>query len=327
MTLHLVTGGAGFIGSALVRRLVADGHRVRVLDDASRGRPGRLDDVRASIELVTGDVRRAHDVAAACDGVDAIWHLAAVNGTEFFYTKPELVLEVGVKGILNVLDGATRHGVRQLFVASSSEVYQTPARIPTDETVALSIPDPRNPRYSYAGGKIISELLALNQGRRGFDRVVVFRPHNVYGPDMGWEHVIPQLALRVRALARSVPEDPLHVPIQGTGRETRAFVHVDDAIEGLMRIFAGGEHLGIYHVGTDVETSIADLVREVGCFFGRGTEVVPGPPAEGGTPRRCPDISRLRALGYSPRISISEGLPRALRWYDEHADQREEGRS
>ena len=89
-----------------------------------------------------------------------------------------------------------------LVLASSSEVYQTPPQVPTDESAPLVVPDPLNPRYSYGGGKIISELMAINYGRKYFERVLIFRPHNVYGPDMGFEHVIPQFALRLKTRAR-----------------------------------------------------------------------------------------------------------------------------
>lgn len=318
----LVTGGAGFIGSALVRRLVESGARVRVLDDGSRGRPRRLDGLEKAVEVVSGDVRDSAAVERACEGVESVWHLAAVNGTEFFYRKPELVLDVGVGGIRNVIAAAIAHGVSDLFVASSSEVYQTPPDVPTAETVPLSIPDPLNPRYSYAGSKLISELLALNYGRAHFRRVVVFRPHNVYGPDMGWEHVIPQLALRAHDLARSSPRGPLRLPIQGDGGETRAFVNIDDAVAGLVCLAERAEHLGIYNVGTDVETRIADLAVAIGRCLGREVEVIPGPAPAGATRRRCPNISKLRALGYRPRVSLDAGLATTVRWYDEHAGER-----
>lgn len=311
----LVTGGAGFIGSALVRRLARAGERVRVLDDSSRGRPRRLADL--DVELVDGDIRDPSAVDRACRGVDAVWHLAAVNGTEFFYSKPELVLEVGVKGMVHVIDAMLRQGVGELFVASSSEVYQTPPRVPTDERVPLSIPDPLNPRYSYAGAKLISELLALNYGRKHLRRVVVFRPHNVYGPDMGWEHVIPQLTLRVRDLVKAAP-GTVRLPIQGSGAETRAFVHVDDAVEGLLRLAEKGEHLGIYNVGTDVETRIDELARGIGRCYERDVEIVPGPVAPGSTLRRCPDITKLRALGYRAAVTLAHGLRSTVRWYDDH---------
>ena len=92
----------------------------------------------------------------ACEGVDSVFHLAFVNGTEFFYSMPDLVLEVGVKGMVNVLDACLHHNIKELFLASSSEVYQTPQNIPTNETEPLSVPDPLNPPYSYCSGKIIS---------------------------------------------------------------------------------------------------------------------------------------------------------------------------
>lgn len=317
---YLVTGGTGFLGSALVRRLVRDGHRVRVLDNDARGRAERLADVRDDVELVNADVRNPEGVARATEGMDSVCHLAFVNGTEFFYTKPDLVLDVGVKGMVNVIDACKRHGVGELVLASSSEVYQTPPTVPTDESAPLSVPDPLNPRYSYGGGKIISELLAINHGRVSFERVVIFRPHNVYGADMGWEHVIPQFVLRMRALARA-NDGPVHFPIQGTGRETRAFVYVDDFIDGVRVVMDRGEHLGIYHVGTREEVTIEVLAQEVGRYFGREVVVEPGALAAGGTERRCPDIGKLERLGYRPRVRLREGLPRAARWYDEHADQ------
>jgi nucleoside-diphosphate-sugar epimerase len=318
----LVTGGTGFIGSALVRALVRQGHRVRSFDDGSRGVARRLADIGDDVELASGDVRDAESVLRATEGVEVVCHLAAVNGTEFFYTRPELVLDVAVRGMMNVLDACRRRGIGQLFVASSSEVYQTPAVVPTDERAALSIPDPLNPRYSYAGGKIASELLALNWGRTGFERVVIFRPHNVYGPDMGWEHVIPQLALRTRDIAQASASGPLRVPIQGDGGATRAFTHISDLVEGVMLVLQRGEHLGIYHIGTDVETSILDLVAEIGRCFGRSVEILPGPGPAGGTRRRCPDISKLRALGFRPQVTLREGLCDTVRWYSENAHQR-----
>lgn len=294
---------------------------MRVLDDASRGRPARLRSVASDLDLVEGDIRDPDVVRRACGGVEVIWHLAAVNGTAFFYSMPERVLEVGLKGMLNVLDGARAQGVRRLFVASSSEVYQSPPTVPTDEGVPLSIPDPRNPRYSYATSKLASEVLALNYGRMDFDQVVVIRPHNVYGPDMGWEHVIPELAMRTRDLARST-SGRFSLPIEGSGEETRAFAHIDDVVDALALLEDKGQHLGIYHVGTDVETRIADLARLIGRVFGREIDVIPGTAKAGGTSRRCPDISKLRALGYTPRIALAEGIVATVRWYDEHAGER-----
>jgi len=310
----LVTGATGFIGSALVRALVTNGHRVRALDDESRGSRHRLREQESEIEWIQGDVRDAATVMRAVKGVDAVCHLAAVNGTEFFYSRPELVLEVAVKGMINVLDACIENGVGELFVASSSEVYQTPPEVPTDESVPLSIPDPRNPRYSYGGGKIISELLTLNYGRKKLQRAVIFRPHNVYGPDMGWEHVIPQFALRMQEICRQT-QGTITFPIQGSGMETRSFVFIDDMIAGLLKVIEKGEHLGIYHIGTEAEVTITELAQEVATYFGREIQIAPGPLQAGSTLRRCPDIKRLRALGYTPVVSLKQGLAATIPWY------------
>jgi nucleoside-diphosphate-sugar epimerase len=269
---------------------------------------------------VAGDIRDAATVATAVSGVDAVLHLAYVNGTAYFYSRPELVLEVAVKGMMNVIDGCLQNGVRELLLASSSEVYQTPPLVPTAERVPLSVPDVQNPRYSYGGGKIISELLALNYGRKHFSRVAIFRPHNCYGPDMGEEHVIPQLIRRLQELAPKAT-GPVTLPIQGTGKETRAFVYIDDLVDGVLRIVATGEHLGIYHVGTETETAIADLAVAIGRAMGQGVRIQPGPRPPGGPERRCPDIGKLRALGYEPGTSLDEGLRRTVRWYLAHMDR------
>jgi nucleoside-diphosphate-sugar epimerase len=316
----LVTGGSGFIGSGLVKALVQAGVRVRVLDDNSRGRPRRLAEVENDIEFIGGDIRDAEAVTRATKGMDEVHHLAFVNGTEFFYSQPDLVLDVGVRGMINVIDACRAQNVGRLILASSSEVYQTPPQIPTDESAPLSVPDVLNPRYSYGGGKLISELMAINFGRKYFERVLIFRPHNVYGPDMGWEHVVPQFALRLKALADKQPQGPLRFDIQGTGEETRSFCFVDDLVAGVMVMRDKGEHLGIYHVGTTEEVAIADVARRIAAQAGRAIEIVPGKLAAGGTPRRCPDISKLSGLGYKPRVPLDEGLKPTVDWYWSHAE-------
>ena len=320
---YLVTGGGGFIGSALVKRLVRDGQSVRILDDGSRGGVDRLADVINDLEYITGDIRQAETVSQAASGVDSVCHLAFVNGTGFFYSKPEVVLDVGVRGMINVLDACREHQVGELILASSSEVYQSAPVVPTDETVTLTIPDVHNPRYSYAGGKIISEIMALNYGRKYFDRVVIFRPHNVYGPQMGFEHVIPQFVLRMKDLVEAEPDTSkvIQFPIQGSGSETRAFVYIDDFTDGLMKVIEKGEHLGIYNIGTTNEISMEKAARMVGKFFNREIDIITGRIAPGGTARRCPDIRKIQALDYVPRFSFEDGLAQTARWYIEHAHE------
>jgi nucleoside-diphosphate-sugar epimerase len=310
----LVTGGTGFIGSALVRSLVHHGAQVRCLDNNSRGATERLGDVLEKVELIVGDVRDPATVSRATQGMESVCHLAYINGTEFFYDRPELILEVAVKGMMNVLDACLAEGVRDLIVASSSEVYQNAPRIPTPEDVPLVVPDVTNPRFSYGGGKIVSELLAFNYGRKRFDRVVIFRPHNVYGPNMGEEHVIPQFALRMRrAFADSTGK--VKFPIQGTGLETRAFMYIDDFTDGLVRVIERGLHLNVYNIGTTGEVTIATVAHLVAACFGREIDIVPGELLPGSTARRSPDITKLQGLGFTPVTSIETGIAKTVDWY------------
>lgn len=315
MNKILVTGGTGFIGAACVRRLLERGYTVRVLDNGFRSDTGIHQG--SDVEMIAGDIRDPHVVMQAIQGMDIVIHLAAINATEYFYTKPELILDVGVRGILNVIDGCIKNNVGKLMVASSSEVYQTPGQVPADETEYLKIPDVLNPRYSYGGSKIMTELLTLNYGRSHFEKAIVFRPHNVYGVEMGWEHVIPQFILRAIEAIKQHPLGVVPFPIQGDGRQTRAFIHIDDMIDGMMLLLEKGEHLNVYHIGNPEEITIGDLANKVVRYFGREMELKPSSLPQGSTERRCPNIDKIKGIGFSPRISLDQGLPEVIDWYAE----------
>lgn len=318
---YLVTGGSGFIGSSIVKALVGKGHTVRVFDNNSRGNVRRLVDVLSDIEFIEGDIREKEAVIEATKGVDSVLHLAYVNGTEFFYTKPELILEVGVKGMMNIIDACLVHGIPELILASSSEVYHHASQIPTSEDVPLIVPDPLNPRYSYGGGKIISELLAVNYGRKHLKRVIIFRPHNVYGPDMGWEHVIPQFILRVKEQMSNLMDDigKIDFLIQGSGNETRSFIYIDDFTNGLMILLEKGEHNQIYHIGTEQEVTINNLAENVAKYFNVNLNIIPGDLARGGTVRRCPDVTKIKKLGFMPSVTLDNGISKTSYWYNSNS--------
>ncbi|MGE2691051.1 NAD-dependent epimerase/dehydratase family protein [Mycolicibacterium pulveris] len=311
----VITGGCGFIGAYLARRMVVDGWNVAVVDSMVRGDAGRLGDVADDVELFTNDVRDQDALERAFKGADVVMHLAAINGTENFYTRPELVLDMGLRGALAVSNAGRNAGVADLVVASTAEVYQTPPVIPTPETVPLMLPDSLNPRYSYGGSKIISELIAFNYGQEHYRKVQVFRPHNVYGPDMGFKHVEPQLILR--ALDAQDNGDSV-LPIQGDGTETRAFLYVDDCVDGILTMYEKGAHREIYHIGSDEELTIRELATRIAGIVGVELDIKPGEAPEGGTKRRCPDIAKMRALGWSPKIGLGEGLERTVEWYRAH---------
>jgi nucleoside-diphosphate-sugar epimerase len=173
-----------------------------------------------------------------------------------------------------------------------------------------------NPRYSYGGGKIISELLTLNYGLTFLERAIVFRPHNVYGPDMGREHVIPQIALRLlqsQTEARGARE--FDFPIQGSGSETRSFLFIDDMVRGILTLLERGEHRSIYHIGNSSETTIRELVETVARELDLAPRIISGALRPGSVKRRCPDITKIRQLGYEPVVTLQEGLKRTLPWY------------
>jgi nucleoside-diphosphate-sugar epimerase len=316
---YLVTGGAGFIGSALVKWLAGHGsNEVRVLDDMSRGVPARLAGVPC--EVMQGDVRSEADVNRAMHGCDSVVHLAYLQGTQTFYSEPRQVLDVAVRGITNVLSACEKNGTTELLLVSSSEAYQVATEVPTPETVPLSVPDPLNPRYSYGGGKIISELMAIAWQRTGvLDKLVIARPHNIIGPDMGREHVVPEFALRMNRLVQEQPKGIIPFPIQGTGQETRSFCWVGDCVHQLVSLLVHFDAQGIYHVGVMDERTITDVAHGVAACYGREIKVQPGALPKGSPPRRLPDTRKIQEfVSAETSLPFQEALRRTVEWYQQH---------
>ena len=253
----LITGGTGFIGSNITRLLITKGHNVKILDNNFRGSLNKIENIKKKVKFIKGDIRDKKILGTALKNVDAVIHLAYVNVTKFFYSKPILVLDIAVKGILNIIEGCIKNKVKELYLASSSEVYQTPIKIPTDEKEMLKIPDVFNPRYSYGGGKILTELMGIHYGKKYFKKLIIFRPHNVYGTNMGFEHVVPEFINRFKKLKNK------NFKIQGSGNEVRSFIFIEDFISAFDLILKRGKHLNIYNIGTNQKIKIKDLAYKL----------------------------------------------------------------
>jgi len=313
-----ITGGAGFIGSHLVKKFAANGYHVVAIDNFIRGVPSRLENIKGHVETKNVDICNAMQLVEATSGCKAIFHLAAINGTENFYKIPDKILEVGVKGMFNVMDACYQNNIKELIIASSAEAYQDSETIPTPETVTLKVPDPTNPRYSYGASKLISEVIAFDCYREHFNKLQIFRPHNIYGPDMGTKHVIPQFVLRLLEKLKTSDDTTINFEIQGDGLETRAFCYIDDLITGLETMYLNGGHREIYHIGNPEEVTILNVVDAVFANTQNPYKIVTTPLTAGSVKRRCPDITKMSTIGYTPKVSLMEGVKRTYDWYKEY---------
>ena len=302
----LVTGGTGFIGSNISNLLIKKNYNVKIFDDNSRGSIQKIQNFKKKIKFIKGDIRNKQSLNRALKKTDAVIHLAYVNGTKYFYSEPVLILDIAIKGILNIIEGCIKNKIKELYLASSSEVYQTPKKIPTDEQESLKIPNIFNPRYSYAGGKKITELMGVHYGKKYFKKLIIFRPHNVYGPNMGYEHVVPQFINRFKSLKGK------NFKIQGTGNEIRSFIYIEDFLSGFNVILNRGKHLNVYNIGTSEKIKIKDLAFKLSKIFKKKIIIKKTSLAKGSTKIRVPNINKIKKLGFVPKFNLDEGLKETL---------------
>ena len=308
----LVTGGGGFIGQNIVNLLSKKNNSVIIIDNNFRNINQNLKKNK-NIKFYKRDIRKKNKISKLFINVDAVVHLAYINGTEFFYKYPVDVLEVAIKGLMNVLDLCLENKIKELYLASSSEVYHLAKTIPTKEdNVELKIPDVRNPRYSYACGKILTEVAGIHYGKKYFKKLIIFRPHNVYGPNMGNEHVIPQLINKIK----KIRDKKNTIKIQGSGNEIRTFIYIDDFISGFEKIISNGKHLNIYNIGTTERIKINNLTKLIAKIMLKKIVLKKGKLKKGGTPIRCPDINKIKSIGFKKKYNLLSGLKKTIEWYN-----------
>jgi UDP-glucose 4-epimerase len=313
----LITGGAGFIGGHLARRLLDDGWSVTVVDDLSRGVHDRFvgslsDDGRFTLRMA--DLRDRRAVRELGTHHTHIFHFAARLGVQQVLDHPYPVLRDNVALLETALELADAQTDLARFVfPSTSEVYAgTQQRfelpIPTPESTPLAVSPLEHPRTSYMLSKIYGEALVHHAGVP----FTIVRPHNFYGPRMGRSHVIPQLLQRIHD---AEPGDDLVVY---SIDHRRTFCYIDDAIEYLVRLAvapaAEGETFNVGCQGPEVR--IGELAVLLAEAVGRHVVVVPGEDTPGSPPRRCPDMAVTAAVtGHLPAVSLVEGVRRTYQWY------------
>lgn len=300
-----VTGGAGFIGSNLVDRLIADGHRVVVLDNLSTGRLENLAGALPRIEFVQGDLRDPGDVARAVAGCEVVYHQGALASVARSVENPVEVTEVNVMGTLNLLFAARDAKVRRVVFASSSSVYGDTPELPKTETM------PTTPRSPYAASKAAGEsYLSAFQAAYGLETVAL-RYFNVYGPRQAPDSVYAAAVPRfIDAMANGRP-----ATIYGDGGQTRDFTYVADVVDALVRAATSVKAplVGPMNVGGGRRISILDLVGSIAKAFGYAGRPIHEPARAGDVRDSLADIRRaMDALAWKPATPLDQGIARLV---------------
>jgi UDP-glucose 4-epimerase len=300
----LVTGGAGFIGSHLVERLLARGHQVRVLDDLATGNRENLRAVAAQIEIIEGSVTDPQCVQSTVQGSEWVFHLAALPSVARSIQTPLETHAVCATGTLTLLDAACRAGVRRFLYASSSSVYGNSPHIRRSESDSLS------PLSPYAAAKLTGEYYCQCFAAVHGLQTVRLRFFNVFGPrqcaDSPYAGVIPLFATTLLRGERPT--------IHGDGSQSRDFTFVGDVVEGLLLAAGTPEATAkVYNLGAGGTTSILELLRILQGLLGTSLEPHFLPARPGDVRHSCADIARARAeLGYAPTVSLEDGLRRTV---------------
>lgn len=315
---HLVTGAAGFIGSHLVERLVREGAQVRAfVHYSSRPGHGNLDllpaHLRASVEVVAGDVTDASCMDAAVAGCDVVLHLAAIISIPHSYQAAAQCLATNAEGTLRVLEACRRHGVRRLVHTSTSEVYGSARVVPMSEAHPIA------PQSPYAATKVAADALVMAMHRSFGVPAIIVRPFNTYGPRQSTRAVLPSIVAQLVSGA-----DEIHL---GDLRPTRDFVHVDDTVTGFLAAArAEGAVGGVFNLATGREISIGDAARLAMRMVGREVPIrqvaARARPEASDVIRLCGDAAAARsALGWQPTVGLEEGLAAIADFMRRHPDR------
>ena len=315
----LLLGGAGFIGYNLAKNLSLNkNYKITIADNFFRA-GGKIDDYlqelinKRNIIIKSGDYTN-FDVFNNLDkGYDYVYMLASVVGVDYVNKMPHEIIRINTSLIFNTLEWLRKNNCGKVLFTSTSECYAGAIEsfnfvVPTPESVPLTINDIGHPRFTYAVTKMLGESGFINYSRMlNFDCSVI-RYHNVYGPRMGFKHVIPHLIQRFLN-----NENPFK--IYGHD-QTRSFNFIDDAIDGTIKAMELGKNREIYHIGDEIEISIEELTRYVGDIMNFKGTYENAPTYPGSVNRRCPNINKAKKeLKYSPKINWEKGVKITIDWY------------
>jgi len=295
----LVTGGAGFIGSNLVDRLIKLGHQVIVLDNLSTGRLSNLLQVKNKIEFINVDVANSENsIDQYFNDVDWVFHLAGLADIVPSIKNPYSYFQTNTKGTLNVLEASKKIGIKKLIYAASASCYGVPEKYPTDEKSKV------DPQYPYALTKFLGEQLVIHWTKVYHMPNVSLRFFNVYGPRSRTTGAYG--AVFGVFLAQKLAGKPL--TIVGDGKQTRDFIHVFDLVDAMVKVVQNGKNGEVYNVASGQETSINSIADIIG-----GNKVkIPKRPGE--PDRSLADISKIKAhFNWEPKITINEGIKMLLK--------------
>jgi UDP-glucose 4-epimerase/UDP-glucuronate decarboxylase len=330
MTKVLILGGAGFIGLNCLKYLsVKKGYGIDVVDNLSRG---KMDDELKNllksplVRFIEGDLTEPRTFSYLSGDYDYIYHLVAVVGVKNVIDNPDKVLFVNTLSILNLLEWLKdkAKNLKRLLFASTSEVYAETLRkqdllIPTPESVDLIINNEYPPRATYALSKIFGESACMTYAKKYGFPVTIVRFHNVYGPRMGFSHVIPELLIKASSENGSLGVYSVD--------HSRAFCYIDDAVKAVVRLTENIKAENkIVHIGNSKEeVTIGQLAKHIVEIVNPSLTIKPLGEHEGSPLRRCPDTTELEGLiDFSPEISLQEGLEKTWAWYKNHIESTEE---
>jgi UDP-glucose 4-epimerase len=305
MTKVLVTGGAGFIGSHLVDRLVDEGYDVRVIDNLYSGKLENIERhiKNSKVDFVKGDIRDTSLVKKSLVDVDAVFHLAAIISVPFSVSNPELTFDVNVAGTLNLLNACSEKNVSKFIFVSSCAVFGDTKILPVNENAST------NPISPYAESKLSAEHECLSFQQRGLLQSVVLRFFNVYGPRQGmndYSGVITRFINRAK--------QKQFLTIYGDGSQTRDFVNVQDIVQALLACMKNSSANGeVFNIGSGKPTSITELAKTVLELTGQDLEIRYELARAGDIKDSYADISKAkRLLNYEPKINLRDGLKALL---------------